>query len=81
MSGLFGRQFLPHHGVRFFLGAALAIFYIDAFLFGATWHVLFLLALVGLISFLGLWLAVEHGALSPIGWMDVFWSTLSTILC
>jgi hypothetical protein len=78
MSGLFGRQSFPHHGVRFLLGAALAIFYIDAFLFGAPWHIVCLLTLVGLISFLGLWFAVEHGALSPIGWKDVFWSVLST---
>ena len=41
---------------------------------------MFLLSLVGLMSFLGLWLAVEHVALSPLSWRDVLWSTLSTIL-
>ncbi len=80
MSVLFGRQSLTHHGVRFLLGVALAIFYIDAFLFGAPWHIVCLLTLLGLISFLGLCQAVEHGGLSPIGWRDVFGSTLSTIL-
>ena len=79
MSDLFGRQSLPHHGVRCLLGVALAIFYIDAFLFGAPWHIVCLLTLLGLISFLGLWQAVEHGALSPISWRDVFGSTLSTV--
>ena len=80
MSGSFGRPFLPHHFVRFFLGTALAFFYIDAFLFGAPWVTMFLLSLVGLISFLGLYLAVEHGALSAIRWRDVLWGTLSTTL-
>jgi hypothetical protein len=80
MSGLFGHQFLPHHCVRCFLGTALAIFFIDAFLFGAPAHSMVLLALVGLVSFLGLWVAVEHGAISPISWRDVLCSTVSTIL-
>lgn len=62
MSGLFGHQFLPHHCVRCLLGTALAIFFIDAFLFGAPTHSMVLLALIGLMSFLGLWVAVEYVA-------------------
>ena len=80
MTLLLGRRLLPHHVVRFVLGAALTVFFIDAFLLGAPWHAIVLLSLLGLASFWGLWVAVEHGALAPIHWGDVLCSGLSTFL-
>jgi len=78
MPDLLGRRPFSSHSVRCCLAAALAFFYIDAFLLGAPWHVMVFLSLVGLASFCGLWLAVEHGSLSPLSWRDVLCGLLST---